>query len=52
MINWKKIKNENKIELCYETGEDFFFLQFLKEIINIRNLDKEQIIGLKEELYE
>ena len=49
MINYKKLKGENRIEVCYETGADYLYLQYIKEIINMRNKDKEIIIGLKEE---
>lgn len=50
MIEYKKKKNEQKIVITYETGEDFLYLQCLKDLIDLRNKDKEQIIGLKEEL--
>lgn len=50
MINYKKIEGEQKVEVCYGTGEDYYFLQFLKQLIDLRNKDKEHIIGLKEEL--
>lgn len=50
MIEYKKKKNGQEIVITYETGEDFLYLQFLKDLIDLRNKDKEQIIGLKEEL--
>lgn len=49
MINCKKIKGENRIEVCYETGADYLYLKYIQELINMRNKDKELIIGLKEE---
>ena len=38
-----------KAEVCWETGEDYVFLNAIKQLIEQRNKDKELIIGLKEE---
>ena len=38
-----------RVEVCWETGDDFAFLKTLNQLVELRNKDKEQIIGLKEE---
>lgn len=45
------VREDNKILIVeYETGEDYQFLTSIKQLIELRNEDKEHIIGLKEEL--
>lgn len=43
-------EDSRMIMLEYETGEDAVFLNNIIKIIEMRNEDKEHIIGLKEEL--
>lgn len=49
MIRIKKIA-ERKVELSWETGDDYLVLRKMESLIDYRNRDKELIIGLKEEL--
>lgn len=45
-----EIKNKHKAEVEWTSGEDYQFLKALQNLIELRNKDKEHIIGLKEEL--
>lgn len=49
MIRIKQVATR-KVVVCWETGEDFGFLTLIQELIKLRNTDKEEIIGLKEEI--
>ena len=49
MITHKQVTTR-RIEVEWTTGEDYQYLHHLLELIDSRNKDKEEIIGLKEEL--
>lgn len=44
--------SDKKVELSYETGEDYKFLNELLTLIHLRNHDKKQITNLKKELIQ
>ena len=48
MIKYKQVATR-KIELQWETGEDKFYLDHILRIIDDRNYQKRQIMGLKNE---
>ena len=46
---WIKQVTTRRVEVSWETGDDYLYLQALKVLVDSRNKDKEKIIGLKEE---
>lgn len=48
MIKIKQVTTR-RVEVSWETGDDYNYLKTIETLINIKNKDKEQIIGLKEE---